>query len=85
MLKVYSAVFSMLQTSVNHSALESQKILFSGLHSGSSSKVPAEMITYFSLRENQGIDEPQVGQKPVQKYFALSGLKRFTKSPPLVH
>jgi hypothetical protein len=68
---------------VYQAGLEPQKIFCVGLMPGSSSSVPAGMITTFPLFDNHGNEEPQFLQKQVAKYFVSTGSYLPTNSSPL--
>ncbi len=52
-------------------ALESQKMFRVGVTPGSSSNAPAGTTNNFPLRARHGNEEPQISQKPLQKYSAV--------------
>jgi len=68
---------------VYQSGREPQKIFVLGLIPGSSSSVPAGMMTTFPLFDSHGNDDPQLLQKDVAKYFVSSGSNLPTLSSPL--
>jgi len=69
---------------VYQAGLEPQKMFCVGLMPGSSSSVPAGMITTLPLFDSHGNEEPQFLQKQVAKYFVSTGSYLPTNSSPLI-
>jgi hypothetical protein len=66
-----------------HAGLDPQNMFCVGEIPGSSSRVPAGMMTTFPLFDSQGNEEPQFLQKHVAKYFVSAGSYLPTHSSPL--
>lgn len=77
--------FGKLWGSSYHGARSAKNILWTGLISGSSSRVPAGMMTAFLLFVSHGKDEPQFLQNEVAKCFASGNSNRSTNSAPFIH